>query len=51
MALDENFIHDLKAKNDIVDVVGKYCVLKKRGKLLGLLSVAGTFGKNAVVYG
>lgn len=33
MALDENFINDLKAKNDIVDVVGKYCVLKKRGNV------------------
>lgn len=33
MSFDEKFIAELKAKNDIVDVVGKYCVLKKRGSL------------------
>ena len=33
MAFDENFINELKSKNDIVDVVGKYCVLKKRGNV------------------
>ena len=31
MALDEKFIEELKLKNNIVDIVGKYCVLKKRG--------------------
>ena len=31
MAFDEKFIEELKLKNNIVDVVGKYCVLKKRG--------------------
>lgn len=33
MAFDEKFISELKAKNDIVDVVGKYCVLQKRGNV------------------
>ncbi len=33
MAFDEKFIEELKQKNDIVDVVGKYCVLKKRGSV------------------
>lgn len=31
MALDEKFIEELKLKNNIVDIVAKYCVLKKRG--------------------
>lgn len=31
MAFDEKFIEELKLKNNIVDIVGKYCVLKKRG--------------------
>ena len=33
MAFDEKFINELKEKNNIVDVVGKYCVLKKRGNV------------------
>ena len=33
MSFDEKFITELKAKNDIVDVVGKYCVLKKKGSV------------------
>ena len=33
MAFDEKFMNELKAKNDIVDVVGKYCVLQKRGNV------------------
>lgn len=33
MAFDEKFISELKEKNNIVDVVGKYCVLKKRGNI------------------
>ena len=31
MAFDEKFIEELKLKNNIVDIVGKYCVLKRRG--------------------
>lgn len=31
MAFDEKFIEELKLKNNIVDIVGKYCVLKKHG--------------------
>ena len=33
MAFDEKFIDELKQKNNIVDVVGKYCVLKRRGSV------------------
>ena len=33
MAFDEKFIEELKQKNNIVDVVGKYCVLKKHGNV------------------
>lgn len=33
MAFDEKFITELKAKNEITEVVGKYCVLKKRGNI------------------
>lgn len=33
MAFDERFIEELKQKNNIVDVVGKYCVLKKHGNV------------------
>ncbi|MBE5742127.1 MAG: DNA primase [Clostridiales bacterium] len=33
MAFDEKFLDELKQKNNIVDVVGKYCVLKKRGNV------------------
>ena len=33
MAFDEKFIDELKQKNNIVDVVGKYCVLKKHGNV------------------
>ena len=32
MAFDEKFIEELKQKNNIVDIVGRYCVLKKKGK-------------------
>ena len=31
MAIDPKFIEELKNKNDIVDVVGKYCALEQRG--------------------
>ncbi len=31
MAFDEKFIEELKQKNNIIDIVGRYCVLKKRG--------------------
>ncbi|MBO4262528.1 MAG: DNA primase [Clostridia bacterium] len=31
MFFNEKFIEELKQKNNIVDVVGRYCVLKKRG--------------------
>ena len=33
MAFDEKFIDELKQKNNIVDVVSKYCVLKRRGSV------------------
>ena len=33
MAFDEKFLDELKQKNNIVDVVGKYCVLKRRGSV------------------
>ncbi len=29
--IDEKFISELKSKNNIVDVVGRYCVLKRKG--------------------
>lgn len=32
MAIDEKFIEELKQKNNIVDIVGRYCTLKKKGK-------------------
>ncbi|MDY2879328.1 MAG: DNA primase [Candidatus Borkfalkiaceae bacterium] len=32
MAFDEKFIEELKQKNNIVDIVGRYCTLQKRGK-------------------
>lgn len=33
MAFDEKFLDELKQKNNIVDVVSKYCVLKRRGSV------------------
>lgn len=33
MAFDERFLDELKQKNNIVDVVGKYCVLKRQGSV------------------
>ena len=32
MAIDEKFIEEVKQKNNIVDIVGRYCTLKKKGK-------------------
>ena len=31
MAIDKNYIEQLKSKNEIVDVIGAYCQLEKRG--------------------
>ena len=33
MAFDDKFIDELKQKNNIVDVVSKYCVLKRKGNV------------------
>ena len=29
--IDEKFIEELKNRNNIIDVVSKYCVLKRKG--------------------